>query len=91
MMKIYLCYVLLQISNLLSKTNQDGRRISPMKYFAYLLNVRDRGADYLFQMGRLFQEFCIFGRLAIDNSRLMYQLTHQKELRAEKYCSLRRV
>ena len=60
-----------------------------MKYFAFLLNVRSREADYLFQMGRLFQEFCIFGRMVIDNSRLMYQLSHQKELRAEKYSSLR--
>ena len=60
-----------------------------MKYFAFLLSVRNREVDYLFQMGRLFQEFVIFGRMIIDNSRLMYQLTHQKELRAETYCSLR--
>ena len=60
-----------------------------MKYFAFLLSVRNRDVDYLFQMGRLFQEFVIFGRMIIDNSRLMYQLTHQKELRAETYCSLR--
>ena len=60
-----------------------------MKYFAFLLNMRNRDADYIFQMGRLFQEFVIFGRMIIDNSRLMFQLTHQKELRAETYCSLR--
>ena len=60
-----------------------------MKYFAFLLSVRNRDVDYLFQMGRLFQEFVIFGRMIIDHSRLMYQLTHQKELRAETYCSLR--
>ena len=50
-----------------------------MKYFAFLLNMRNRDADYIFQMGRLFQEFVIFGRMIIDNSRLMFQLTHQKE------------
>ena len=60
-----------------------------MKYFAFILNVRNRDVDYLFRMGRLFQEFAIFGRMIIDNSRLMYQLTHQKELRAETYRSLR--
>ena len=67
----------------------DERRITPMKYFAYHINIRDRSTDYLFQMGRLFQELVIFGRIAIDNSRLMYQLTHQKELRAETYSNLR--
>ena len=72
-----------------NKIEQDGKRLTPMKYFAFLLNVRNREADYLFQMGRLFQEFAIFGRMIIDNSRLMYQLSHQKELRAEKYSSLR--
>jgi len=39
-------------------------------------------------MGRLFQELIIFGRITIDNSRLMWQLTHQQEMRAEKFCSL---
>ena len=68
---------------------EDAKRLTPMKYFAFLLSVRNRDVDYLFQMGRLFQEFVIFGRMIIDNSRLMYQLTHQKELRAETYCSLR--
>ena len=42
-----------------------------MKYFAFLLSVRNRDVDYLFQMGRLFQEFVIFGRMIIDNSRLI--------------------
>ena len=58
-------------------------------FFAYLFSVRERDQDYLFQMGRLFQELIIFGRITIDNSRLMWQLTHQQEMRAEKFCSLR--
>ena len=53
-------------------------------FFAYLFSVRERDYDYLFQMGRLFQELIIFGRITIDNSRLMWQLTHQQEMRAEK-------
>ena len=57
-------------------------------FFAYLFSVRERDQDYLFQMGRLFQELIIFGRITIDNSRLMWQLTHQQEMRAEKFCSL---
>jgi hypothetical protein len=69
----------------------DERRITPMKFFAYHLNVRDRDQDYLMQMGRLFQELVIFGRIAIDNSRLMYHLTHQKEMRADTYQNLREV
>ena len=58
-------------------------------FFAYLFSIRKRDQDYLFQMGRLFQELMIFARIVMDNSRLMWQLTHQKELRAEKYSSLR--
>ena len=58
-------------------------------FFAYLFSIRKRDQDYLFQMGRLYQELIIFARITMDNSRLMWQLTHQKELRAEKYSSLR--
>ena len=58
-------------------------------FFAYLFSIRERDQDYLFNMGRLFQELIIFARITMDNSRLMWQLTHQKEMRAEKYCSLR--
>ena len=58
-------------------------------FFAYLFSIRERHQDYLFCMGRLFQELIIFARIIMDNSRLMWQLTHQKEMRAEKYCSLR--
>ena len=68
---------------------EGERRVTPMKYFAYHINVRAREVDYIFQMGRLFQELVIFGRIAIDNSRLMYQLTHQKEMRAETYRNVR--
>ena len=56
---------------------EDERRVTPMKFFAFHLNVRDKQRDYLFQMGRLFQELIISYRIAMDNSRLMWQLTHQ--------------
>ena len=52
-------------------------RVTPMEVFAFHLNVRDKQRDYLFQMGRLFQELIISYRIAMDNSRLMWQLTHQ--------------
>ena len=38
-----------------NKIEQDGKRLTPMKYFAFLLNVRNREADYLFQMGASFK------------------------------------
>ena len=46
-------------------------------FFANLFSIRKRDQDYLFQMGRLFQELIISYRIAMDNSRLMWQLTHQ--------------
>ena len=58
------------------------------RFFAYHLNVRHPASDYLFQAGRLFQEWILNGWITCQNQRLSYHRHNQKALRADTYKNL---
>ena len=65
------------------------RRVTPRQFFVYHLNIRHTRSDYLFQAGRLFQEWILNAWITCENQRLAYQRGNQKTLRADTYKNLR--
>ena len=70
----------------------DGkRRVTTREFYVYHLNQRDSKSDYLFQAGRLFQEWCCMGWIAVENQKFMYQRMNQKALRADCYKNIQEI
>jgi hypothetical protein len=63
----------------------NTRRVTPMQYYAYRLMNRDRDVSILQKGGRLLQQYVVDQYAKIEQERLNYARTHQKELRAELY------
>ena len=67
------------------------RRVTPREFFSFYINVRDKGSDYLFQTGRLFQEFLCMAWVTTESQRLSFQRQNQKELRCDTYKNVKEV
>ena len=68
----------------------DGkRRVTAREFYSYHIRERDTENDYIFNAGRLFQEFLCMAYALVEDQNLNYQRTHQKELRTDKYKSVK--
>ncbi|VDL83145.1 unnamed protein product, partial [Nippostrongylus brasiliensis] len=59
-----------------------------MKYYSYLLSVREGEWNPLLHGGKLLQQFIVDAYVKIEQNRLLYHRTHQKELRVDSYRGL---
>ncbi|VDL83924.1 unnamed protein product, partial [Nippostrongylus brasiliensis] len=69
-------------------TNTKNERLSQMKYYSYLLSIRDGEWNPLLYGGKLLQQFIVDAYVKIEQNRLNYYRTHQKELRLDTYRGL---
>ena len=74
-----------------SKHTDGIRRITTREFYVYHINERGNVADYLHMAGRLFQEWCCMGWIAVENQKLMYQRMNQKALRADTYQNIHKI
>ena len=74
-----------------TKHTDGKRRVTTREFYVYHLNQRDSESDYIFLAGRLFQEWCCMGWIAVENQKLMYQRMNQKALRADTYKNIREI
>ncbi|VDL81296.1 unnamed protein product [Nippostrongylus brasiliensis] len=65
--------------------NTKNERLSQMKYYAYLLSIRDDEWNPLLRGGKLLQQFIVDAYVKIEQNRLHYHRTHQKELRLDTF------
>ncbi|VDO64686.1 unnamed protein product [Heligmosomoides polygyrus] len=68
--------------------NTANKRLSQMKYYAYLLSIPDNEWKPLLHGGRLLQQFIVGAYVKIEQNRLHFHRTHQKELRLDTYRGL---
>ena len=74
-----------------NKKHANGEdKLSPREYFSYHLNVRDPSSDYIFQAGRLFQEWILDSWITCEDQRLNFIKLNQKKLRADSYKSIQK-
>ena len=70
----------------------DGkRRVTTREFYVYHINQRCSESDYLHVSGRLFQEWCCMGWVAVENQKLMFQRMNQKALRADTYKNVQEI
>ena len=80
--------------------NETGKRLTTMQFAAYHMAVRDAIltydeaaqrdiCDYIYLMGRLWQEWLCIMWLITQNQRLFWQEQNQKALRADSYTNVR--
>ncbi|EPB69310.1 hypothetical protein ANCCEY_11605 [Ancylostoma ceylanicum] len=69
-------------------TDRLGVRITQMKYYSYLFSIRD-SFNPILRAGKLFQQFAVDAYVKIEQNRLNYHRTHQRELRSDSYRGLR--
>ena len=55
--------------------------MSPREFFAYHLNIRTTGSDYLFQARTLFQEWFLHVWIVCENQKPAFQRQNQTTLR----------
>ncbi|VDL66325.1 unnamed protein product, partial [Nippostrongylus brasiliensis] len=67
--------------------NTKNERLSQMKYYSYLFSIRDEWNPLLYG-GKLLQQFIVDAYVKIEQNRLFYHRTHQKELRVDTYRGL---
>uniref|UniRef100_A0A183FRW4 Helitron_like_N domain-containing protein n=1 Tax=Heligmosomoides polygyrus TaxID=6339 RepID=A0A183FRW4_HELPZ len=60
--------------------NTANKRLTQMKYYAYLLSIRDNEWTPLLHGGKLLQQFIVDVYVKIEQNRLHFHRTHQKEL-----------
>ena len=65
------------------------KRVTPREFFCYHIQVRNKESDYLFKMGRLFQEYLCYAQVTNENQKLNYIRMEQKALRSEKYKNIK--
>ncbi|KIH61239.1 hypothetical protein ANCDUO_08493 [Ancylostoma duodenale] len=70
-----------------SLVDRDGERITQMKYYSHLFSIRD-SFNPILRAGKLFQQFAVDAYVKIEQNRLNYQRTHQRDLRSESYRGL---
>ncbi|RCN51900.1 hypothetical protein ANCCAN_01988 [Ancylostoma caninum] len=64
-----------------------GVRITQMKYYSYLFSIRD-SFNPILHAGKLFQQFAVDAYVKIEQNRLNYHRTHQRDLRSDSYRGL---
>jgi hypothetical protein len=69
--------------------NRD-RRVSLREYYSFMLQDRPYENNLLMDGKRLLQEYIVDAAAKIEDSELLFQSTHQKELRADKYDNIKR-
>ena len=62
-----------------------SNRVTTGEFYAYYLQIRSNGNDYLFRLRRLFQEYCCVQYAKCENQKLDWLRTHQSNIRAELY------
>ncbi|KAK6727617.1 hypothetical protein RB195_005357 [Necator americanus] len=67
--------------------DNDGARITQMKYYAHLFSIRE-SFNPILHAGKLFQQFAVDAYVKIEQNRLNYQRTHQVDLRSDSYRGL---
>ncbi|XP_043205093.1 plectin-like [Amphibalanus amphitrite] len=65
------------------------RMVTTLQFYAYRLQIRPHQDDSLHRAGRLFQEFVCMAYAKVEAIRLKYISTHQREIRADLYQSVR--
>ena len=70
------------------KHTNSSDRITPREFFAFHMNVRNNGSDFLFQAGRLYQEWILTSWITCENQKLKYMRFNQNNLRADSYKNL---
>ena len=68
--------------------NQKDKNMSPSQYYRHLFQVFKDQYNGILRFGKLLSEFACTVWFKIESSRLMFQRTHQKQLRAESYKGL---
>ena len=66
-------------------TQITGKRVSPREFFAYHLQKRMLGSDYIFKAKRLFQEYILCSYTTMENQRLAFMKQNQGTLRSDCY------
>ncbi|PAA56554.1 hypothetical protein BOX15_Mlig008917g4 [Macrostomum lignano] len=67
----------------------NGKKLTPMKYYASEIMVRAGQFSVLHYGRRLFQQYLVDMCAKIEAERLLYLRTHQQDLRSETYSGLR--
>lgn len=67
----------------------NGCKLTPMKYYASEIMVREGQLSLLHYGRRLFQQYLVDMCAKIESERLLYIRTHQTDLRSETYSGLR--
>uniref|UniRef100_A0A8R1I5I4 ATP-dependent DNA helicase n=1 Tax=Caenorhabditis japonica TaxID=281687 RepID=A0A8R1I5I4_CAEJA len=69
-------------------SSRKNSRITMLEYYSHILQIRESFNPILF--GRnLFQQFAVDAFCKSEQNRLYYLRTHQAELRADEYCTVR--
>jgi hypothetical protein len=63
-------------------------RVSECEYYRSMFHIRYDKFNPLFYAGELMQQFVVNSFVKVEESRLNYYRTHQKEIKAEKYSIL---
>ena len=75
----------------LKHEDNPNKRVTAREFFAYHMNVRGTPSDYLFQAGRLFQEWVLNAWITCENQRLKYLRHNQSNLRADSYSNVQKI
>ena len=67
------------------KHRNSTKRVSTREFYAFHMNVRGTHSDFLFQAGRLFQEWILYAWITCENQTLNYIRFNQGDLRADSY------
>lgn len=65
------------------------KRVSPMEYYSYLMQVRRNDPNFLFMCGRLMSQIAVDWWAKVEAQRLKWHRYHQDELRKSEYVNLR--
>ena len=68
-----------------------AKRVTPREFFAFHLNMRCPGSDFIFRGRRLFQEYLCIAFTTIESQKLKFQRKNQKALRADTYKNVKDV
>ena len=73
----------------LTHKDNQRKRVSPREFYAYHMNKRCTGSDYLFEGRRLYQEWILTSWICCENQKLNFARMNQKTLRADIYKNVR--
>lgn len=71
----------------LSLSNTDGKKLTALQFYNYILQVRDPDQHFnsILRSGRLFQEYMLMSFHKIERQKLFWLERNQKSIKAEKY------